>query len=263
MGPRGRAALIAQNCASIPTELLESELFGHAAGAFSGATRGKRGLLELAHEGTFFLDEVGDMPLGLQAKLLRVLEDKEVRRIGETRANKIDFRLVCATNRDLNKEVEEGRFRRDLFYRLNVFTISLPPLRDRREDIADLSRHFVARAAERAGHSQPELSPSALAALEAHTWPGNVRELMNAVERGVALARGDRIEPAHLGLGAPTERQRPGKLREVLAQVEQDLVSEALGNNRGNITSAAKTLGIARQQLQRLVRKYGLKPERG
>lgn len=257
LSPRRESPFLAVNCAAIPAELFESELFGHVAGAFSGAAAMKRGLLELAHRGTLLLDEIADLPLPVQAKLLRVLEEKEVRRVGGTTLRKIDFRLLAATNRDLRKEVLAGRFRQDLFYRINVFILTLPPLRERADDIPELARHLIDVAATKLGRAHPVLSPSALEALAGHSWPGNIRELANVLERGVALATDRIIEPWHLGLEVSTERiPRRGKLRAVLAQVERELLVEAMTVQGGNVSAAARELGIARQVAQRLLRRH-------
>jgi transcriptional regulator with PAS, ATPase and Fis domain len=259
LGPRRHGPIVAVNCAAVPAELFESELFGHAAGAFSGAAHAKPGLLEVAHEGTLLLDEIGELPRASGAKLLRALEEKEVRRLGETRPRKLDFRLLCATREDLAREVAEGRFRPDLFYRISVFTVTLPPLRERTSDVPELARHLVARTAARAGRPCPVISPAAMTLLTEHSWPGNVRELANVLERALALAPDGVIEPSHLGLGQdPRARKRGGTLREALAQLERDLVTQALSARGGNVTAAARDLGVARQQLQRLIRRHGL-----
>jgi transcriptional regulator with PAS, ATPase and Fis domain len=259
LGRRRDGPFVAVNCTAIPRDLFESELFGHSQGAFSGATRAKRGLLEVAHGGTLLLDEVGDLPTCLQAKLLRVLDDQQVRRIGETSARNVDFRLVGATHRDLTREVAAGRFRLDLFYRISTFVLTLPALRERGDDVIDLARHFVTVAAERRGRPTPVLSPAALETLGRYSWPGNVRELANVIERAVAVAHDSVIEPCHLGLGADADRPpRRGSLRDAVAQVVRERVAAALAAHQGNVSAAARELGIARQQLQRLMKKHGV-----
>ncbi|MBN9160476.1 MAG: sigma-54-dependent Fis family transcriptional regulator, partial [Myxococcales bacterium] len=192
--PRRRAPFIAVNVAALPAELLESELFGHARGAFTGAATAKQGLFEAAHGGTLFLDEIGEMPLSLQAKLLRVLQDGQLRRVGETRSVTVDARIVCATHRDLATLIARGQFREDLYYRLNVLRLIVPPLRERPEDVIPLARHFLTQE----GRPELRLEAEAKKALEQHAWPGNVRELANVVKHGVALARGTAIDLEHL-----------------------------------------------------------------
>lgn len=199
--PRHKAPFLAENCAAVPANLLESELFGHVKGAFTGAVSDRPGHFVAAHGGTVFLDEIGDMPLEMQAKLLRVLETRQVRPVGSNKSVNVDIRLVAATHRDLAKASEEGRFRSDLFYRLNVVTLTVPALSERPEDIEPLARYFLARACAQSG-STAEWSPEALAALQAHPWPGNVRELNNVVQRAVALG-GPHLTPQDLGLPQP------------------------------------------------------------
>ena len=206
MSPRAERRFTAINCAAIPDQLLESELFGHAKGAFTGATADRPGLFELAHEGTLLLDEIGDLPLELQAKLLRVLEEGEVRRVGGRESRKVDVRVVAATAKPLEQAVERGEFRADLFYRLNVVHLHIPPLRERPEDIPALLAHFAGQAAQRLGHPV-SVTPAALAALSHHGWPGNVRELRNAVERAAVLGGTGPLEPRDFAMTA-TERQR-------------------------------------------------------
>jgi two-component system response regulator HydG len=250
--PRAHRPFIAVNVAALPAELLESELFGHARGAFTGATNAKRGLFEEANGGTLFLDEIAEMPLPLQAKLLRVLQDGEVRRIGETRAFAVDVRTVCATHRDLAGEVRRGVFREDLYYRINVLTLSVPPLRERREDIVPLAEQFLVEVA-------PVLrgfTRAAEQALERHTWPGNVRELRNAVQHGAALALGSHVDvvdlPEDLG-SAPTAAV---VAQRSLADVEREHVLRVLDACGGSQTDAARVLGIGRNTLWRKVRSY-------
>ncbi len=257
---------VAQNCAAMPENLLESELFGHKKGAFTGATDDKKGLFELAHGGTLFLDEVGEMPVSLQAKLLRVLQEGEVRPVGSNRTKHVDTRIVAATNRDLEKEVAEGRFREDLFYRLKVFPIRLPPLRERREDIPTLAVHFLKRYAEEFGRSVRGFSQQAMEALQAYRWPGNVRELENEVQRLVIQAEGDQfIEPHHLSqrirqAESVLGRVRPAKgtLKEMMEEIEKCLLREALEEHGNNKSATAKTLGITREGLHKKLKNYGM-----
>jgi transcriptional regulator with GAF, ATPase, and Fis domain len=209
--PRKARALIKVNCGAIPENLFESEFFGHMRGAFTGAVRDKPGRFELADGGTLFLDEIGEIPLAMQAKLLRVLQEQEIERVGDTRTRKINVRIVAATNRDLKKEVEAGRFRQDLFYRLGVFPLEVPPLRERSEDIAQLAAHFVHVTAKKMNRPAPRLTKAQAAQLSAHDWPGNIRELQNTVERAVILAQGGSLQfelPQ-----TDTHRSTPAKLR--------------------------------------------------
>lgn len=249
---RAHQPFIAVNVAALPAELLESELFGHARGAFTGATTAKRGLFEEANGGVLFLDEIAEMPLPLQAKLLRVLQDGEVRRIGENRPFAVDVRILCATHRDLAAEVHRGVFREDLYYRINVLTLTVPPLRERREDIVPLARQFLAEVAP----SLRGFTQAAEHALERHAWPGNVRELRNAVQHGAALALGPRVDavdlPDELG-AAPTTAA--GTLRS-LADVEREHVLRVLDACGGIQADAARVLGIGRNTLWRKVRSY-------
>jgi two-component system response regulator HydG len=256
--PRRGKAFVPVNVAALPAELLESELFGHVRGAFTGATAEKQGLLEAAHGGTLFLDEIAELPLALQPKLLRALEDGEVRRVGDTRAFGVDVRFVCATHQDLGRAVAEGRFREDLFYRLKVLTLRLPPLRERPEDLLPLARSLLA-AEKRPG---PGFGPQAEALLRAHRWPGNVRELANVVRHAAALARGNRIEPEHLPdeLRAPAPAAAPreagGAIHDgmTLAEAERAHVLRVLERCGGSQTDAARALGIGRNTLWRKLR---------
>lgn len=247
---------VAVNVAALPGELLESELFGHAKGAFTGAVTAKRGLLEEAEGGTLLLDEIGDMPLGLQAKILRALQDGEVRRVGESRAFSVDVRVMCATHRDLVDRVEQGTFREDLYYRLKVFSLTVPALRDRVADIYPLTRLFL----ENHGRPDAKLHPATRRALEAHAWPGNVRELSNAIEHGLALSQGGDIAPEHLPddlLHPARGRGRPALLRS-LAEVEREHVVRVLEACGGRQVEAARVLGIGRNTLWRKLRDYGI-----
>jgi transcriptional regulator with PAS, ATPase and Fis domain len=251
------------NCAAFPDTLLESELFGHAKGAFTGATAAKPGKFELAHGGTLLLDEVGEMPLSLQPKLLRALQEREIDRLGDTRSVKVDIRVIATANRPLPALVKEGQFRADLYYRLNVIPLSLPPLRERPEDIPELAEHFARRYAP-AG-SAARLAPQFLARLEQHTWPGNVRELANFMRRAVALAGGEEIgvaafDGSEIAAGAnPGERLRPGLS---LESVEKRLLEMTLEATGGNRSRAAQMLGISLRTVRNKIRDYGLPPRR-
>jgi len=257
---------VAQNCAAMPENLLESELFGHKKGAFTGATDDKKGLFELADGGTLFLDEVGEMPLALQAKLLRVLQEGEIRPVGSGRTQKVEVRIVAATNRDLELEVAEGRFREDLFYRLKVFPLRLPPLRERREDIPLLANHFLGRYAAEFGRSLAGFSQEALELLSGYAWPGNVRELQNEVQRLVIqvddqeFAQAHQLSPRILEAKSTVARVRPSKgtLKEMVVEVEKQLLQEALSEHGNNKSATAKTLGITREGLHKKLKSYGM-----
>jgi transcriptional regulator with PAS, ATPase and Fis domain len=260
--PRAGGPFVPVNCAALPESLLESELFGHERGAFTGADRRRRGLVELARGGTLFLDEIGEMPLALQAKLLRVLEEKEVRRLGSEAATKVDFRLVAATNRDLAALVREGRFREDLYYRLAVFAVTLPPLRERPGDAERLARHLAGRMAGGGRRPPPALSEEAVAALRRYAWPGNVRELRNAIDRALVLAPpGGPIEPAHLGLastGAAGAGGGGGGEVLTLEEAERRAVAAALAASGGKKGEAARILGTSLPTLRKKMADYGL-----
>jgi DNA-binding NtrC family response regulator len=256
------------NCAAVPDALLESELFGYERGAFTGADRAKVGLLEAAQGGTFLLDEVAELPAQTQAKLLRVLENREVLPVGAVRPRSLDVRFVAATHRNLDVMVVQGRFRQDLAFRLNGITIAIPPLRERTADIADLARVFAAAACTRAGRAAVAISDHAMALLESYRWPGNVRELRNVVERGVLLCSGDCIEPQHLTFGgpgasvpSPSSATVPAIAPTAPAPIEDDerqRIARALEQCGGNQTEAAKLLGMTRRMLRYRVEKLGL-----
>jgi two-component system response regulator HupR/HoxA len=256
-GPRRGARLVAQNCAALPETLLESELFGHARGAFTGATSDRKGLFEEADGGTIFLDEVGEMSPAMQLRLLRVLQDGEIRRVGASTTRKVDVRVLAATNADLEADVEAGRFRRDLYYRLNVFPVRLPPLRERADDVPDLAAHFLRLHRERSRRAVPGIAPEALRALRAYPFPGNVRELENEIERAVALA-----EPGQpIGLAQLSERIRgavpptaPLSLNDAVEQLKRRMIEDAL-RECGSKTRAAERLGLTRQSLQQMLRR--------
>ncbi len=264
-GPRRAQPFVGENCAAIPETLLESTLFGYARGAFTGAEHDTRGLFEIADGGTLFLDEVGEMSPAMQGKLLRVLQEGEIRRVGAERTRKVDVRIIAATNQDLSRMVEEGKFRRDLFFRLNVAGISLPPLRERREDIPLMVEHFLSKLAKRDGRPAPKpIDPAAIARLGAYRWPGNVRELENEVTRAEALS-GARITAADLAprIGAAddagvlaTEDHDNLMLKPRVERLERSLVREALGRSGNNQTKAADLLGLSRFGLQKKLKRY-------
>ncbi|MCE9578651.1 MAG: sigma 54-interacting transcriptional regulator [Deltaproteobacteria bacterium] len=257
---------VAQNCAALPENLLESELFGHKRGAFTSADADKKGLFEIADGGTLFLDEMGEMPLSLQAKLLRVLQEGTIRPVGATSEKQVDVRIICATNRDLNVEVEKGRFRQDLFYRLMVFPIRLPPLRERGGDIPMLAKHFLARYADEYRVDLPGFTPEALDALANYPWPGNIRELENEIQRLVIQADpGCWLEVTDLSprlrkVEGTVARIAPkkGTLKEMVEQVERWLLTEALRENGNNKTKTAVQLGITREGLHKKLAKFSL-----
>jgi DNA-binding NtrC family response regulator len=252
--PRAEAPFVAVNVAALPAELLESELFGHGKGSFTGATAARQGLFEEADGGTLFLDEIGEMPMALQAKMLRALQDGEIRRVGENRAFAVDVRIVCATHRDLAERVRQGTFREDLYFRLKVLSVSVPSLRERLEDILPLARHFL--AAER--QPPPGFTRAAETRLLAHHWPGNVRELENAVRHGAALAGPTRpIDGDDLpdGVGTASAAAAGEDLRP-LAEVEREHVLRVLEACAGSQTEAARVLGIARNTLWRKLKGY-------
>jgi DNA-binding NtrC family response regulator len=261
LSPRADGPFVKVNCAALPETLLESELFGHERGAFTGAERTRVGRFEQAHGGTLFLDEIGDMAAATQAKLLRVLQDREFFRLGGTRAIRSDVRIVAATNQDLEKGMRAGRFREDLFFRLNVIRVDMPPLRDRREDTEELARHFAAEFARELGRPLRALSPGALARLCAHPWPGNVRELRNVVERAVLLADGERIEADDIDLPAPPAPTGSGVRLEIPPQgislrvVERELVLAALRRAGFVQKDAAALLGVSRRKLNYMVQR--------
>ncbi len=261
---RGRL-FVAQNCAAMAESLLESELFGHKRGAFTGATDDKKGLFEVADGGTLFLDEVGEMPVTLQSKLLRVLQDGEIRAVGATTTKRVDVRIVAATNRDLDREVKEGRFREDLLYRLATFPVLLPPLRERREDVAPLAAAFLEQYSRELGRDAAGFSQEALELLAAYDWPGNVRELQNEVQRALletepgAFVTPDELTARVKGDGnARRAAPREGLLKDRLEAVERVLVAECLREQGGNKTKAAKVLGLTREGLHKKLRLLGM-----
>jgi formate hydrogenlyase transcriptional activator len=260
---RAHESFVTVNCAAIPSGLLESELFGHERGAYTGALNSAVGRFQLAHQGTLFLDEIGDMPLELQPKLLRVLQEQEFERLGSTRTIRVDVRIVAATNRDLSKMVEERRFRADLFYRLFVFPIALPPLRERLDDIPSLVRHFVHKFAHRMNKQIDIVPENVMEILRRHTWPGNIRELQNFIERAVILSSGPVLCAPLNDLKGPAEAQ-PSTSRLTLADAERSHIIEVLrqvdwvvGGRRG----AAVRLGLPRTTLLHRMHKLGIVPE--
>lgn len=266
-GRRRHGPFVAVNCGAIPDALLESELFGHARGAFTGAVRDKAGLIEEAHRGTFFLDEVGDLGPALQAKLLRVLEERAIRRVGETRSRDVDARFISATNKTLEREVERGAFREDLYFRLKIIAIELPPLRDRREDILPLIEHFAAAYARVMGRNAPRFTPGAQALFLAYPWPGNVRELQNEVQRSLLLA-GEGAFIGETDLSArlnPRGSATPAPSLNFLAaraEFEKRFLREALLRCGHKRARTASEIGLTRQGLFKLLRKHGLCDER-
>lgn len=255
------------NCTALPEHLVESELFGHERGAFTDARERKKGLAELADGGTLFLDEIGHAPAGTQAKLLRFLEDSKFRRVGGTNDVRVDVRVIAATNRDLTSAVEDGAFRSDLYYRLNVVPMYIPPLRERLEDVEPLALYFVERLARDLKRDPASLPKSTLRMLEAYPWPGNVRELRNVLERVLILEDTNEIRPEHLPVEIRAGSPRGGSDGRVvqlppdglpLLAVERDLIQQALGRAGGNITRAAKLLGLSRDTLRYRIEKYGL-----
>ena len=284
-GPRKSKPFIAQNCAALPDSILESELFGHIKGAFTHATENRMGILEAAHEGTLFLDEVGDMSLGMQVRLLRFLQEGVVTPVGSRVERKVDVRVITATHRDLEKSVQEKTFREDLFYRLNIIPIQVPPLRERREDIPVLVRYFLESKAKKMKRTAPALSPSSLDLLQKHAFPGNIRELENAVEYALVLSADNAtLLPEHLPdrirkvtadtqnkmvISTPLEPNSDpltafvsgGNLDEAVANLERNWIQKALVETKGNISQTARILGLSRQGLHNKLTRFGMKAE--
>jgi two-component system, NtrC family, response regulator HydG len=262
--PRRERPFIKVNCAALPETLLESELFGHEKGAFTGASSQKQGRFQLAHQASIFLDEIGEMPLTTQVKILRVLQEREFEAVGGTRTIQVDIRIITATNKDLEAEIAAGRFREDLYYRLNVVTLNVPPLRERREDIPLLADFFMKRYAEKNRRLIKGFSPRAMDLLMRHPWPGNIRELENVVERAVILSREDTITPAEFpGVLQAIDKEdyetildlAPGRS---LKDVERQMIIRTLAEAGGNRTHAAEILGISRRTLQLKLKEYGI-----
>ena len=266
-GPRAHAAFVAVNCGAIPEHLLESELFGHARGAFTGAVEQRSGLFEEANGGTLFLDEIGELPVPLQVKLLRALQEGEVRRVGDNSPRTVDVRVIAATSRDLEAEVRSGRFRADLFYRVNVVKIHLPPLRERREDIPELVRHFIGVFNKRLDLRITGVAPAAMRLLMDYVWPGNVRELENVVERAMVLSDGKQVDVAHL---PPMVQSRETlvagngnddldlSVKRRTEALERVLIERALKQTNGNRTRAARLLDLSHRALLYKIKEYGL-----
>ncbi len=264
---RAARAFIPIDCASLPEHLLESELFGHEKGAFTGAIATRRGLFEEANGGTSFLDEVGDIPLPLQAKLLRVLQERQVRRVGGNRFTDVDVRVICATHQNLADMVQQGNFREDLYYRLNVISLPLPPLRDRPGDTPLLAYHFLRKYAAQSGKKVKAIAPETLELLEAYPWPGNVRELQNVIERAVVLAEGEMVTPAELPANLRLPQKVPAAMvadhlglkkakRQWVEAFEREYLITLLKKHQGNISQAAKTAGVDRKTIHRLLKRY-------
>ena len=274
LSPRNDGPFVAINCAAIPETLLETELFGYEKGAFTGAAARKPGRFELAHRGTLFLDEIGDLPLALQAKILRALEEKQFERVGGTQSLHVDVRVVAATNRELKKRVAERQFREDLYFRLSVFPIQIPPLRERTDDILILARHFVEKFCRDLNKKELTLAPAAIDELQAYPWPGNVRELQNCIERAVILTEGDTIHARHLSLSfrqatpatpaaSPWERidlsgTMADALRRVTEEVERRKITQALQDAGGNKAQVADALHIGYKVLLQKLKAYGI-----
>ncbi len=264
--PRSLASFMPVNCGAIPGNLLESELFGHKRGAFTDATRDKRGLFEEADKGTLFLDEIGELPIGLQVKLLRALQEETIRRVGENRDRKLDVRVVAATVRDLSKDVDNGLFREDLYYRLNVFNIHLPPLRERLDDVPELVSHFLGRVNGRLGRTIDRIHPDALKRLMGYGWPGNVRELENSIEHAAVLCDGNEITPDDLPeafsaaavVPAPAVADGDLSIKRATRRIERELIRRALIKTGGNRTNSAKLLEISHRALLYKMKDYEL-----
>lgn len=268
----GGGPFVEIDCTSLPRDLVESELFGHERGAFTDAAATKPGLIEVAEGGTLFLNEIGELSLAVQAKLLKVLESKRVRRLGSIRERRVNARIIAATNRNLERATREGKFRQDLFFRLKVLTIRVPPLRERGGDLGLLAEHFLKKFHRRYSTPPRHLSPATLEAITRYPWPGNVRELIHLLERAVLLSEGDEITPAHLGLEGVTPRLQLGQEGDVrvdlpesgirLAELERQLIQEALAMAGGNVTEAARKLGIGREALRYRMHKYAIPSSR-
>lgn len=261
-GARARRRFVAVNCGAIPDSLMESELFGYGRGAFTGALRDKPGLIEEAGGGSFFLDEIGDLSLHLQAKLLRLLQEKELRRLGENKARAVNVRFLSATNKDIEAEVERGEFRKDLFYRISVVVIDIPPLRKRREDIPVLIHHFLDTYCREAGRVRAFFSPAAMERLVDYSWPGNVRELQNEVRKCLVLCREDMIDEGYLsGKINPDGRGKEADSYDYFrakGEFEKRYIKQALARFGFNRTRTAENLGLSRQGLFKLMRKHGI-----
>ncbi len=261
LGPRSTQPFVALNCGAIPEALLESELFGHERGAFTGAIKQTIGKIEAAHRGTLFLDEIGDLPAPLQVKLLRVLQDQVIERVGGRAPIQVDVRILSATNQSLEERVGDGRFRADLFYRLNSVTVRIPPLRDRGGDAVLLARYFLGRFNREFGRSLAGFTDDALAAIEMHAWPGNVREMENRMKRAVVMAERRLIEPSDLELEPPHDTMPDLDLRAARLRAEREVIQMALSRSSYTLASAAKLLGISRPTLYGLMEVHGIAPK--
>jgi len=262
---RRDCVMVKVNCGALPSSLAESELFGHERGAFTGAVQQKRGRFELANNGTIFLDEVGELSLDVQVKLLRVLQEQELERLGSTKSTKVNIRVIAATNRDLEAEVQRGTFRSDLFYRLNIFPIHVPPLRERKEDVPLLAGHFVTDFARRMGKSVDRIGSLAAARLAAYAWPGNVRELANVMERAVILCEGAVIQDEHVGVLDRRSASVESDVFLTLAEMERQHIQRALAKTGGVLAGpqgAARLLGMRRSTVWSRMRKLGIQGSR-
>ncbi len=259
LSPRANKRFVAINCAAIPENLLESELFGYERGAFTGAAKQTPGKIEHANGGTFFLDEVGDLPMSLQAKLLRFLQERVVERLGGRQEIPVDVRIVCATHQNLKELMEAGKFREDLYYRLSEIVISIPPLREREGDATLLAHAFLSKFAKQQGRSLAGFTAEALTTVEHHAWPGNVREMENCLKRAVIMSEGPQINAEDLGLAPPVTQAEPINLRQVRDEAERSAVIKVLGRVDGNIVKAAELLGVSRPTLYDLLNRHGLK----
>ncbi len=264
LSPRREGPFIAINCAAIPDALLESELFGHEKGAFTGAVRQTKGKIELASRGTLFLDEIGDMPMALQAKLLRFIQERVIERVGGREPITVDVRIVSATHRKLDDRIVQGEFREDLFYRLSEITIQIPPLRERDDDVILLARHFVDACCRKQGLRRLDLAPDALVALRQHAWPGNVRELENRIKRAVILAEGGTLTATDMDLKVPEAAVAAAvgtfSLRRAREEAEREALLHALADAAGNLSAAAKLLGVSRPTIYNLLRQHNVRP---
>jgi transcriptional regulator with PAS, ATPase and Fis domain len=256
--PRSKKNFVVINCAAIPESLLEAELFGYERGAFTGAYSSRKGKLEEAHGGTLFLDEIGEMPLALQAKLLRFIEDKAVERIGSRNPKTVDCRIIAATNRDLEKEMREGRFREDLYYRLSVVTINLPPLRERDKDKVLLAQYFLEKLQKEKRNHKKRLSPEALQAIMEYHWPGNVREMINKIRKALLVGESELITPEDLSLNSHSPKSFKNSLKEETLKLQKEALLSALKISEYNISRTAKLLGVSRPTVYSLMKRFGL-----
>jgi two-component system response regulator GlrR len=257
---RGKGPFVALNCAAIPETLFESELFGHVKGAFTSAHGAKRGLFQMANGGTLFLDEIGEMPLSMQVKLLRAVQEREIREVGSDNSVKVDVRIIAATNKDLSEAVKNGTFRNDLYYRISVVPLFIPPLRDRRDDIPLLAQHFLQLSVKRSNKEVKGFTPAALHRLMIHPWPGNVRELENVVEKAVVMSRQDMLTPDLLPAVSVSDESPLKPLTEAKEEFERTYLKTVLQLTSGNISRAAQFAGRYRADFYKMLRKYGLHP---